>query len=383
MAQADWQAGGFGVYIHWPFCEAKCPYCDFNSHVSNAIDHTAWRKRLEADIRFQAYRLGSRSVKSIFFGGGTPSLMEPKTVAACIDTVADVFHLEPNAEITLEANPTSVEAKKFREFASAGVNRVSIGVQALNDTDLKRLGRLHSVSEATQAIDLARNHFDRMSFDLIYARQNQTATQWADELSLAISLSADHLSLYQLTIEAGTAFGRLHQEGKLRGLPSDALSADLYELTQETCSNAGLRGYEVSNHARPGYESRHNLIYWRYGDYLGVGPGAHGRLTVGGQRIATEATLMPSDWLNAASESATKDIETLSDEDQLTEFMLMGLRLSEGVDLKRAENFGASLPQNKITELIDSGHLIMRDKQISVPQIKKIVLNHILRDLLS
>ena len=379
----DWEHGGFGVYIHWPFCQAKCPYCDFNSHVTNSVDHDHWRKRLIEDIRYQAERVGKRRAQSIFFGGGTPSLMKPATVAACVDTIADVFDLDPDAEITLEANPTSVEAEKFKGFAEAGVNRVSIGVQALNEPDLKRLGRLHSVSEATKAIDLARTHFKRMSFDLIYARQNQTLIDWTEELKLAISLAADHLSLYQLTIEDGTAFGALHAAGKLKDLPTDHLSSDLYEATQTICSDAGLPRYEISNHARPGDESRHNLIYWNYGDYLGVGPGAHGRITVDNQRIATEAKLMPQDWLNAKPDEAVFDAEHLSRENQLTEFLLMGMRLTAGVNQKRLEAFEDNAIQHHIQNLVENGFLKRKGEQILVPDDKKIVLNQILTEILA
>ncbi|MEM9715448.1 MAG: radical SAM family heme chaperone HemW [Pseudomonadota bacterium] len=379
----DWTHGGFGVYIHWPFCQAKCPYCDFNSHVTNAVDHDQWRRRLVEDIRYQADRVGTRRVDSIFFGGGTPSLMEPATVAACIDTIANVFDLPTNTEISLEANPTSVEAEKFKGFATAGVNRVSIGVQALNDTDLKRLGRRHSVSEATKAIDLARTHFKRMSFDLIYARQHQTLADWTAELKTAIALAADHLSLYQLTIEDGTAFGALHDAGRLRGLPSDGLSADMYEVTQDICAAAGLPGYEVSNHAAPDAQSHHNLIYWRYGDYLGIGPGAHGRVTMGDDRIATEAKRMPNDWLMETPEAGTIDTEVLTTENQVTEFLLMGLRLVEGISETRLNAFGAHAPKAALDQLVGSGYLMRSDDQIYVPIKHKIVLNQILTELLS
>ena len=379
----DWEHGGFGVYIHWPFCQAKCPYCDFNSHVSATVDHELWRTRLIEDLRYQAERVGKRRVDSIFFGGGTPSLMEPATVAACIETIDRVFDLPKDAEITLEANPTSVEAEKFKGFASAGVNRVSIGVQALNDPDLKRLGRLHSVSEATKAIDLARTHFKRMSFDLIYARQDQTLADWTAELKLAIALAADHLSLYQLTIEDGTAFGSLHATGKLRGLPSDDLSSDLYAATQTICAEAGLPGYEISNHAKPGNESRHNLIYWTYGDYLGVGPGAHGRITVNGQRIATEALMMPNAWLSAPVDQAVIDAEVLSVENQVTEFLLMGLRLERGIDLKRLEAFGQSQITDRVNRMIADGNLRQNHGKVSVRNDNKILLNQILTEILS
>ncbi|MEO0342510.1 MAG: radical SAM family heme chaperone HemW [Pseudomonadota bacterium] len=379
----DWKNGGFGIYIHWPFCQAKCPYCDFNSHVSAHVDHNLWRKRLSEDIRYQAGRVGNRRVESVFFGGGTPSLMEPATVEICLDTIADVFELNAEAEVTLEANPTSVEAEKFEGFVHAGVNRVSIGVQALNDTDLKRLGRLHSVSEAIKAIDLARQYFKRMSFDLIYARQDQSLADWTKELKTAIALAADHLSLYQLTIEDGTAFGALQTAGKLKGLPKDDLSSDLYEATQWICEDAGLPGYEISNHARTGSESHHNLIYWNYGDYLGVGPGAHGRLTIDGDRIATEARVLPKDWLAAKVNEAVKDAELLTRENQVTEFLLMGLRLDRGVAQKRLAEFGHSEVTRRVSKMVQSGKLLEERGYIKAPKERKIILNQLLMEILA
>ncbi|MGR3717961.1 MAG: radical SAM family heme chaperone HemW, partial [Thermohalobaculum sp.] len=268
---ADWQAGGFGLYIHWPFCLAKCPYCDFNSHVSRVVDHGAWRKALLAEMRHMRALTGPRTLDTVFFGGGTPSLMEPATVAALIDEADGLWRLAGDAEITLEANPTSVEAGKFRDYAAAGVNRLSLGVQALNDADLKALGRMHSVAEAEAAFAVARGAFPRVSFDLIYARMGQTAAAWEAELARALALAVDHFSLYQLTIEPGTRFGELYDLGRLK-VPEDDVAAEMYELTQAMTAEAGLPAYEVSNHARPGAQSSHNLVYWRYGDYAGVGP---------------------------------------------------------------------------------------------------------------
>ena len=273
----DWRHGGFGLYIHWPFCEAKCPYCDFNSHVSRRIDQSQWCKAYLRELDRVGALTQGRVLDSVYFGGGTPSLMAPETVRAILDHVQRTWPMRNDPEITLEANPSSVEVGRFRAFSEAGVNRVSLGVQALNDTDLNRLGRLHTVQEARQAFDIARNQFDRVSFDLIYARQDQSLTAWSQELTEALSMAVDHLSMYQLTIEQGTAFGDRYSRGRLTGLPDDDVSADMYEVTQEVCEKAGLPAYEVSNHARPGSASRHNMIYWQYGDYIGIGPGAHGR----------------------------------------------------------------------------------------------------------
>ncbi|MEL7460439.1 MAG: radical SAM family heme chaperone HemW, partial [Pseudomonadota bacterium] len=289
MAVEDWQHAGFGLYVHWPFCQSKCPYCDFNSHVVDRVDQTAWADALVADVRRIGAELGPRPLSSIFFGGGTPSLMPPATVAAVIDAATDVFSPSNALEITLEANPSSVEAERFKGYRTAGVNRVSLGVQALNDPDLRALGRLHSVAEARAAIDLAKSTFARVSFDLIYARQHQSLSDWDTELTEAVNFGTDHLSLYQLTVEPGTAFGARHARGGLGGLPGEDLSADMYALTQSVCDAAGMPAYEISNHARPGAECIHNKIYWQSGDYAGVGPGAHGRLTLNGARFATEA----------------------------------------------------------------------------------------------
>ncbi|MEM9551751.1 MAG: radical SAM family heme chaperone HemW, partial [Pseudomonadota bacterium] len=276
----DWRNGGFGLYIHWPFCEAKCPYCDFNSHVVRDIDQSRWAEAYRQEIERAAAETQGRVLSTVFFGGGTPSLMHPDTVASVLDAVRRAWPMVNDPEITLEANPGSVEAHRFAGYRDAGVNRISMGVQALNDRALKRLGRIHSAADARAAFDIARRCFDRVSFDLIYARQDQTLSDWRRELDEALSMAVDHLSLYQLTIEDGTAFADRYRAGGLRGLPADDLSADMYAVTQEVCAEHGLSGYEVSNHARAEAESRHNLIYWRYGDYVGIGPGAHGRVTL-------------------------------------------------------------------------------------------------------
>lgn len=332
----DWRNGGFGIYIHWPFCEAKCPYCDFNSHVSRSIDQAAWKTAYLSELKRYAAQTQGRTVTSVFFGGGTPSLMDPDTVAAVIADIKKLWPTANDLEITLEANPSSVEAGRFRAYRDGGVSRISMGIQALNDTDLKRLGRIHSTSEALAAFDIARDTFERVSFDLIYARQDQTLAEWNAELKRALTLSIDHLSLYQLTIENGTAFGDRYAMGKLRGLPDDDLGADMFDLTQDLCANAGMPAYEVSNHARDGAQSRHNLIYWRYGDYLGIGPGAHGRLTVNGRRNATICYSNPKRWLDAvASDAAEQSREALTSDDEATEFLLMGLRVRDGIDIDR------------------------------------------------
>ena len=289
----DWRAGGFGLYIHWPFCQSKCPYCDFNSHVAATIDQRRWRDAYLREIERLGAETPGRVLQTVFFGGGTPSLMDADVVADLLAAVRATWPMVNDPEITLEANPGSVEAGKFRAFREAGVNRVSMGVQALRDADLRRLGRLHSVAEARQAFDIARNCFDRVSFDLIYARQDQTLADWQAELREALSMAVDHLSMYQLTIEDGTAFGDRFARGGLKGLPDDDVQADMYAATQDICAEHGMPAYEVSNHARAGAESRHNLIYWRMGDYAGIGPGAHGRLTLNGRRWATVAPRAP------------------------------------------------------------------------------------------
>ena len=382
----DWRSGGFGIYFHWPFCLAKCPYCDFNSHVRSSIDEARWRRALVGQVAAAARQVPGRRVDTIFFGGGTPSLMPPETVAAVIAAVRDGWPQAGDVEITLEANPTSVEAGRFRGFRDAGVNRVSMGIQALDEGDLRRLGRMHSVAEAIRAYEIARDTFERVSFDLIYARQGQTLDQWRAELGRALALAVDHLSLYQLTIEDGTRFGDMHARGRLRGLPDADLAADMFAVTQETCDAAGMGGYEISNHARPGAESRHNLIYWRYGDYAGIGPGAHGRLTVGGRRWAIESPRSPEAWL-AAAEGDAAEITIRSEvepEDQGAEMLMMGLRLREGVDLARyARLTGRELPAFRIAELSSLGLLELDGSRIFATESGRIVLNAVIKQLLN
>lgn len=354
----DWQAGGFALYLHWPFCTAKCPYCDFNSHVAAQVDVARWRRALLSEIDRVAALTPGRRLRSVFFGGGTPSLMPPRLAGDLLERIAMRWGLEDDAEITLEANPTSTEAARFRAFRAAGVNRVSVGVQALDDASLRRLGRQHSAREAIEAFLLARTVFPRASLDLIYARQDQRPEDWARELSAALALGPDHLSLYQLTIEAGTVFGRRAAAGSLPGLPDEDRAVELWALTQAATAAAGLPGYEISNHARPGDESRHNLVYWRYGDYAGVGPGAHGRLTLGGQRQACLALANPSAWLLAVEERGSGELpcEPLPRAEQGLECLIMGLRLAEGVDAARIAALGGpSLTSAAVHEMVAEG----------------------------
>lgn len=380
----DWENAGFGLYIHWPFCQAKCPYCDFNSHVAAKIDQWAWAEAYLSEIERVGVETEGRILRSVFFGGGTPSMMDPEIVDAILSKVRATWGMANDVEITLEANPTSVEAGRFAGYRQAGVNRISMGVQAMNDVDLKALGRLHTHGEALAAFDIARREFDRVSFDLIYARQNQSLEAWRAELSTALSLAVDHLSLYQLTIESGTAFGDRYAAGKLRGLPDDDRAADMYELTQELCEKAGFPAYEVSNHARSGAESLHNKIYWKYGDYAGIGPGAHGRLTVQGKRYATEAPLAPGLWRKKVSEIGTGESvrAELSTTDAATEFLLMGLRLTEGVDLARLGQNEIACFKVKITELAQMGMVSLDGSQLQVTPKGRPVLNAVLRHLL-
>lgn len=349
---------GFGVYIHWPFCAAKCPYCDFNSHVRHQpVNQERFANAFAAELATMRARTGPREVTSIFIGGGTPSLMRPETVGAVLDAVAKNWTVPAGIEVTLEANPSSVEAERFRGYRAAGVNRVSLGVQALNDADLRFLGRLHNVEEALHAIGLAREIFPRLSFDLIYARPNQTPEAWAAELERAIGHAADHLSLYQLTIEDGTPFSKLHAAHKFE-IPDPDHAADLYAVTQEITAARGLPAYEISNHARPGAESRHNLTYWRYGEYVGVGPGAHGRFVENGTRIVTIAEKMPEGWADLVERKGhgIVDGEVLSRSEEADEFLLMGLRLVEGIDLARYERLsGRGLSSSRLSILQDEG----------------------------
>ncbi len=382
----DWQNGGFGLYLHWPFCEAKCPYCDFNSHVARFIDQDAWKSAYLREIDRAAETTQDRVLNSVFIGGGTPSLMAPDTVDAVLNRIATHWRIANDFEVTLEANPSSVEAEKFRAFRSAGVNRVSLGVQALNDIDLKKLGRLHSVDEAFNAMDIAQSQFDRCSFDLIYARQDQSLSEWESELKAALTRGFSHFSLYQLTIEDGTAFGDRYNAGKLSGLPTDDLAADMYQLTLDICEDAGLPYYEVSNFAEPAEQSRHNLVYWRYGDYIGIGPGAHGRLTdSAGYKYATEATANPRLWLDAANGPyETQQRSVLSAEEQAQEYLLMNIRLREGVAIDRFRTFGSTrLNADALTALQEEGAVSLTDDVLRVLPDAVPLTNAILTRLLS
>ena len=355
------------LYIHWPFCLSKCPYCDFNSHVRDSIDEAHWRTALLTELDSAARELPGRTITSIFFGGGTPSLMNPATVAALLERAAKHWVLAPDAEITLEANPTSVEQARLADIRAAGVNRVSLGVQALDDRALKFLGRGHSATEALAAVETAARLFDRFSFDLIYGRPEQTIAGWSEELRRALAWSADHISVYQLTLEAGTPFHDLWRQGRLTPLEEDSAAA-LYEVTQEILEAAGMPAYEVSNHARPGGESRHNLTYWRYGDYAGIGPGAHGRLTLDGQRVGTQRVRNPDAWLRQVDETGEgmESRDRLDPDTQLDEAVLMGLRLAEGIPESRlrgitGRGFDESFHPARLAALIEGGFLV-RDR---------------------
>jgi len=375
----------FGVYVHWPFCLSKCPYCDFNSHVRHAaIDEERYVRAFATEIASMAARVPGQTVSTIFFGGGTPSLMRPATVGAILDAVARHWTVARDVEVTLEANPTSVEAERFRGYRDAGVNRVSLGVQSLDDAALKALGRLHSADEALAAVAIARNVFERYSFDLIYARPGQLAADWTRELKLAIAEAAEHLSLYQLTIEPETPFHGLHAAGKLR-IPDDDEARALYDLTLDICAQAGLPAYEISNHARPGAECRHNLVYWRGHAYAGIGPGAHGRLEIGGERRATATEKHPEAWLMRVEANGCGLIsdEALTREERADEFLLMGLRLAEGINLTRYRAIaGRDLDPRRIAILKDEGAIeITADGCLRVTQAGFPLLDAVVADL--
>jgi putative oxygen-independent coproporphyrinogen III oxidase len=375
----------FAVYVHWPFCLSKCPYCDFNSHVRHGgIDEARFVSAYETEIAGIAARVPGRTVSSVFFGGGTPSLMQVSSVQAILDCIARYWTVAPDVEVTLEANPTSVEATRFRGYRTAGVNRVSLGVQALDDSALKELGRLHTVREALDAVGVARSIFDRYSFDLIYARPRQTPEAWAPELKRAIAEAAEHLSLYQLTIEPETPFFGLHKAGKL-AVPDEDLARDLYDLTQTICAEAGLPAYEISNHARPGAECRHNLVYWRGHDYAGVGPGAHGRLSIDGRRIATETERRPEAWLmrvESLGTGITVD-EKLTAGEIADEYLLMGLRLAEGIDPQRYRTIsGRALNPKRVSVLHEEGAVeTTADGRLRVTQSGFPLLDAVVADL--
>ncbi|MGJ4992888.1 radical SAM family heme chaperone HemW [Bradyrhizobium sp. HKCCYLS3077] len=383
MSSADSEA--FGVYVHWPFCLSKCPYCDFNSHVRHAaIDQDRFARAFAREIATTAVRTGPRTVTSIFLGGGTPSLMQPQTVGAILDAIGKHWRVAADVEVSLEANPTSVEATRFAGYRAAGVNRVSLGVQAMDDASLKMLGRLHTAEEAMKAVAIARGAFDRYSFDLIYARPDQTPAMWTEELNRAIGEAAEHLSLYQLTIEEGTPFFGLHAAGKLK-TPDEGLARTLYDVTQEVCARHGLPAYEISNHARPGAECRHNLVYWRGQEYAGIGPGAHGRLDIDGLRHATATDKRPEAWLMRVESNGhgvmTDDL--LNSEERADEFLLMGLRLREGIDPQRyAAISGRTLDPRRIALLREEGAIAVEpDGRLRVTQDGFPVLDAVVADL--
>ncbi len=375
----------FGVYVHWPFCLSKCPYCDFNSHVRHqAIDEERFARAFEAEIATTAARSPGRNVTSIFLGGGTPSLMKPETVGSILDSIGKHWAVANNVEVTLEANPTSVEAARFKGYRAAGVNRVSLGVQALDDVSLKSLGRLHTAREALDAVAIARSAFDRYSFDLIYARPDQTPQMWADELKLAISEAAEHLSLYQLTIEPETPFFGLHAAGKLK-IPDEAVARDLYDVTQEVCAREGLPSYEISNHARSGAECKHNLVYWRGHEYAGVGPGAHARIDIDGVRHAIATEKRPETWLmrvEAQGHGVVSD-ELLNSEERADEYLLMGLRLAEGIDpMRYLALSGRALDPKRIAILSEEGAIVVdSDGRLRVTASGFPVLDAVVADL--
>lgn len=380
---------GFGIYIHWPFCRAKCPYCDFNSHVRAQVEDSLWQESYLKELAHFAALVPGRIVTSLFFGGGTPSLMQPTTIAAVIDAVTQHWTLADDVEITLEANPTSVEASKLNDFRKAGVNRVSLGVQALNDADLKFLGRQHNQDEALRALDLAAKIFDRFTFDLIYARPGQTPDAWQAELKRALSFAADHISLYQLTIETGTVFEQAYARGDF-ALPKEDAQAELYELTATILHSAGMVDYEISNYARPGAQSRHNLTYWRYGDYIGIGPGAHGRLTIDGKKFATRQHRAPERWLElvAANGHATRQHTMIGLQERIAELTMMGLRLAEGIPFRRfateaAMPYDRCLDATRLNRLIAGGFLEQtQDRLVATPAGRQ-RLDAVLADLLN
>ncbi len=378
-------AAGFGVYVHWPFCARKCPYCDFNSHVRETVDQRRWRDALMTVLAAEQQRTRGRTVTSVFFGGGTPSLMPPETAKAILDAIGAGWPLAADLEVTLEANPGSVEAARFRDFRAAGINRVSIGVQSLDDEALRFLGRVHSASEARAAVETAAAVFERYSLDLIYALPGQSAADWSGALNEALRLAGDHISAYTLTIEPGTAFHTLERQGKL-AVPDPDTAADLYEVTQEILASNGFEPYEVSNHAREGAACRHNLIYWRYQDYVGIGPGAHGRLSLGEQKFATVQRRLPERWLEGvAAGDAGRDAEEPLDQARRTqECAMMGLRLTEGLPTSRLLSEGGETAQTMLdsaalVDLIEGGFIEADAGRLKATAAGRLVLNAVLR----
>jgi len=375
----------FGIYVHWPFCAAKCPYCDFNSHVRSSIDESAWTSGIVRELQHTASLQGDARpvVRTIFFGGGTPSLMSGRAVDTVLTAIARLWPMANDIEVTLESNPASADAARFADYRAAGVNRLSLGVQALNDTDLKMLGRLHDVAEAKRALDMAQTNFDRVSFDLIYARPDQSVSAWREELKEALSFGTKHLSLYQLTIEPATPFATLHRTGALK-IPDDDRAAALYETTQEMTEAAGVPAYEISNHARAGAEARHNLLYWRYGAYAGVGPGAHGRLDLDGKRFATATERLPERWRENVEQKGHGLVEMseVAPDDAAREHLLMNLRLAEGIDLAAYRaRWNRALDAARIVSLVSEGLLTLEDERLTATPRGRLVLNSVIAAL--
>ena len=383
-------ANALAVYVHWPFCLAKCPYCDFNSHVREDVEDVRWRRALCAEIDYFAGQAPRRAVGSIFFGGGTPSLMAPETVAAVIEHIGRAWALDADAEITLEANPTSVEAGRFAAYRAAGVNRLSLGIQSLDDAALRFLGREHSAGQARDALEIARRSFQRFSFDLIYARPEQDAAAWRRELAAALDMAGEHISLYQLTIEKGTPFHARQRSGELSP-PGEARAAELFDITQRLTAGAGYPAYEISNHSRPGKACRHNLSYWRYEDYAGIGPGAHGRLqTADAGAHATRQHAKPETWLEAVERTghATAETRPLAAAERAEEMLMMGLRLHEGVNMTRfTARTGLlvteAIARDRLHRLRDGGFLTYGDETLRVTDKGRAVLNSVLAELLA
>ena len=377
------EAPALGLYVHWPFCQAICPYCDFNVVRLRTVDESEWLTAFDTELSQLHQMVPERTISSIFFGGGTPSLMSPSLVGALLGKISALWPLAPQIEITLEANPTDAEAQTFKDFAAAGVNRLSLGLQSLRDSDLKDLGRWHSAAEAVLALERAQHAFENVSIDLIYGRQNQNAGDWEAELRQALDLGPDHISLYQLTIEPGTAFERQYERGQLT-MPTENVAAELFQLSQALCADYGLPAYEISNHAKTGKQSIHNLTYWRYGDYAGLGPGAHGRLTVAGKKMAASNIRAVKDWLSAlhSGTPAHDHFEALAGYDQAVESLLMGLRLAEGYDVQRFEDLaGAPLSAGAIDHLCTEGLLEKNGTRIAATSRGRIVLEGVLQAL--
>ena len=386
MPADPWEPGTFGLYLHWPFCEALCPYCDFNTYAGETVDHQAWCQAFLRQLQDYRRETDYRSCTSVYCGGGTPSLMKDWVVATVLAETDRLWGLAADAEITLEANPASSQSERFGKFVRSGINRFSIGVQALNDGDLRQLGRLHDADDGRQAFDAARRCSGSVSIDLIYGRQHQGLDEWQCEIEEACGWGADHLSLYQLTVEPNTAFGRRQRAGRLPGLPCDELAADMQLLTSSLCTAAGYRQYEVSNHARPGHEGRHNLLYWRGGDYIGIGPGAHGRLSLDGQRVATETVLSPAAWLQrvAATGSGESRRDGLDLPEQAEEYLMMSIRLAEGTDMDRYSSLaGHRLDQDRIAGLEREGLVRKKNGRLQATSSGLLLLNRIIRDLLA